>query len=56
MTTRTASRVMRARHDSECPMCFAWIRPGQQIAKVHGIWLCIRCALNRLDGGQDGER
>lgn len=45
----TASRVMRARHDSECPLCFTWIRPGQQIARVHGIWLCIRCALDRLD-------
>ena len=40
-----ATHVRKARHDSECPLCYAWIRPGQQIAKVHGIWLCIRCAL-----------
>jgi hypothetical protein len=50
-----ATHVRKARHDSECPLCCKWIRPGQQIAKVHGIWICIRCALDHTHQ-QDGQR
>ena len=41
-----ATRCMKARRESQCPACRKWIRPGNQIAKVHGMWLCIACAIS----------
>ena len=48
MTSRTATRVMKARRPGECPRCGRYIRVGDQIA-LCGIWLCIRCVLAHLD-------
>jgi hypothetical protein len=46
MTTLTASRVMRARRTSICPVCRSPILVGQQIAKL-GTWQHIEHVIER---------
>ena len=49
---KLATRVMRARRESTCPVCRAPIHVGQQIAKL-GIWQHIEHIVDRLRlGGQ----
>jgi hypothetical protein len=46
MTTATADRVMKARHESVCTVCQRLIRPGDLIAKT-GVWQHIQHVLDR---------
>ena len=41
-----ASRVMKARHESICLICYRLIKPGDLIAKT-GAWVHARCAIDR---------
>lgn len=47
MTRMLASRVMRARRESTCPLCRGPVRVGQQIGKV-GSWAHTECIIDRL--------
>jgi len=46
-----ASRVMKARRTSTCPVCCRAIQVGQQIAKAAGQWQHSQCLIeaNRAD-------
>lgn len=48
MTGQLTTRVMKARRPSECPRWGRYIRVGDQIG-LCGVWLCIRCIVDRLD-------
>jgi hypothetical protein len=49
-----ATRVMRARRESLCPVCYCPIRVGQQIAK-RGFWQHIACLIER-NRSTEGKR
>jgi hypothetical protein len=49
-----ATRVMRARRESLCPVCLGPIWPGQQIAK-RGYWQHIEHVIER-NRSTEGER
>ena len=44
---RLATRVMRARRESMCPICRCPIRVGAQIAKLGGMWQCVGHVIER---------
>lgn len=44
-----ADRVMRARKESMCGLCFWPVKPGQQIAKFAGEWVHSLCAIERRE-------
>jgi hypothetical protein len=46
VTARLATRVMRARRESTCPVCRGPIRVGQQIAKC-GTWQHVQHVIER---------
>jgi hypothetical protein len=46
VTGRLATRVMRARRESTCPVCRGPIRVGQQIAKC-GTWQHVEHVIER---------
>lgn len=55
MTAQLATRVIRARRPSQCPVCRGPIRVGDQIAKC-GVWMCVRCAIDHQhDETSSGE-
>jgi hypothetical protein len=47
-----ASRVMKARHESECPVCRQPIRIGQLIAQT-GFWQHAACLIDRQHEHED---
>jgi hypothetical protein len=50
-----ADRVMRARRETQCPACRAWIRPGQHIARCPGgLWLHASCFIGHRHN-RDGQ-
>ena len=42
-----ASRVMRARHPSTCPLCRGLIRVGHQIGRTPVGWCHTSCIIDR---------
>jgi hypothetical protein len=42
-----ADRVMKARHESQCPKCMATILPTMRIAQVRGQWIHVGCLVSR---------
>ena len=44
---RLATRVMKARRTSLCPVCRSVIMPGMQIAQLGGIWQHIEHVIER---------
>lgn len=45
MSAQLATRVMKARRESECPVCRSPIRIGQLIAKC-GMWMHASCLID----------
>lgn len=45
-----ASRVMRARKRSVCPLCHRIIEPGRQIgySRVWSGWACVTCIIKLI--------
>jgi hypothetical protein len=52
MTTTTATRVMKARRESICPLCRGVIHVGQLIAKC-GFWAHATCQINHHHQEED---
>jgi hypothetical protein len=52
---RLASRVMRARRESLCPVCYCPIRVGQQIAK-RGYWQHIEHVVQATQDRSDERK
>jgi hypothetical protein len=53
-------RVMKARRESECPVCHCPIRVGQHIAYCGGMWMHASCIIGhrhqRNGTCQDGRQ
>jgi hypothetical protein len=47
-TPALASRVMKARRETQCPACRAWILVGDLIARTTLGWLHAGCAIARM--------
>jgi hypothetical protein len=47
MTAQLADRVMKARHESVCPLCLEPIRVGDLIART-GFWQHARCLIGHI--------
>ncbi len=45
--TMRASRVMKARRRSFCPLCGGMVRTGQQIGKTPADWCHTACIIDR---------
>lgn len=47
MTGKLATRTMKARRTSTCPLCRGPVLVGQQIGKV-GVWAHVSCIIDRM--------
>jgi hypothetical protein len=45
--SKLATRVIKARRETQCPACRDWILTGQLIAKTTLGWLHATCAIER---------
>lgn len=52
MTVQLATRVMRARRETICPLCRAPIHVGQLIAKC-GLWAHAACIITHQHGTEE---